>query len=143
MSWKNITHPLVSLSRVLAPWAVALLIVGGGVRLLISFSTIPVLWPDSLTYLASAKLMADKGNYWLHEIYRTPMYPLFLSQFVAAGTDGIRAGDAILLAQRLFGLVSGFLLFLTLRRAFSARIALWGVSSSFSPLYSCSMKLRS
>lgn len=126
MPWTKITRPLVSLLRIVPTWALILLIVGGAIRVLLTFSTVPVLWPDSLTYLTSAKLMADEGNYWLHEIYRTPMYPLFLSYFVGAPYEGVRAGEGILTAQRLFGLASGFLLFLTLRRAFSAKVALWG-----------------
>ena len=126
MPWTKFTRPLAPLLRMVPAWALILLIVGGAIRVLLSFSTVPVLWPDSLTYLTSAKLMADEGNYWLHEIYRTPMYPLFLSHFVGAPYDGVQAGEGIVTAQRLFGLASGFFLFLLLRRAFSAQIALWG-----------------
>lgn len=126
MPWTHRTHPIAPWFRKVPTWVLTLLVVGVGVRVLLSFSTVPVLWPDSLTYLASAKLMADEGNYWLHEIYRTPMYPLFLSLFVGAGIDGVRAGEGILAAQRWFGLASAIFFFLTVRRAFSEKVALWG-----------------
>jgi 4-amino-4-deoxy-L-arabinose transferase-like glycosyltransferase len=54
------------------------------------------------------------------------MYPLLLSQFLTTPPDPVRAGESIILVQQLCGILAAVLLFLTLRRAFSGRVALWG-----------------
>lgn len=105
------------------PWLLALLAIGLVPRILLSFGSVPLLWPDSLTYLGSAAAMADEGNYWMHEVYRTPVYPLFLSVFFKIWGHQTAAGDGVVLVQRLFGIASGCFLFLIVRRAFSDRVA--------------------
>jgi hypothetical protein len=107
-------------------WLLILLLVGVLARVIVFRGAVPVLWPDSYAYLKSAEDMAYKGNYWMHEVYRTPIYPLFLSQFLMTPPNPVLTGRLIMAAQQLCGLLSGLLLFLTLRRAFSERVALWG-----------------
>jgi len=107
-------------------WLLILLLVGVLVRVIVYRGAVPVLWPDSHAYLKSAEEMAYQGNYWIHEVYRTPIYPLLLSQFLMTPPDPVLAGRLIMVVQQLCGLLSGILLFLTLRRAFSERVALWG-----------------
>ena len=107
-------------------WPWILLIVGLIPRIILSLGSSPVLWPDSITYLGSAALMADEGNYWLHEIYRTPMYPLFLSIPMRIFGHTAETGDCIVFLQRCLGIASSWLLFLILRRAFNYRVALGG-----------------
>lgn len=107
-------------------WLLILLVVGVVARVIVFRGAVPVVWPDSHAYLKSAEQMAYEGNYWMHEVYRTPMYPLFLSQFLMTPPNPVLTGRLIMVAQQLFGLLSGLLLFLTLRRAFSEKVALWG-----------------
>ncbi len=112
------------------PWLLALFVVGMVPRVILSFGSVPLLWPDSLTYLGSAAAMADEGNYWQHEVYRTPMYPLFLAMFFKVWGHATGAGDAMIAAQRVLGLLSGLLLFCIIRRAFSERVA-FGAATLF------------
>lgn len=110
---------------VTSPWT-WLLVIGLIPRIVLSFGSLPILWPDSLTYLASATMMADENNFWLHEVYRTPLYPLFLAVSLKLFGHTEAAGQAVVLVQRLLGIGSGLLLFSILRRAFSGRVALIG-----------------
>ena len=105
-------------------WLWVILVGGILPRLLITPGTVPVLWPDSLTYLKSATAMVEDGNYWMHEVYRTPMYPLYLSFFLRTFGFEPLAGEMIVAGQRVMGVLSGVLLFLVLRRGFSERVAL-------------------
>ncbi len=76
----------------------------------------------------SAASMADEGNFWYHQVYRTPMYPLFLALFLKLFGHTEAAGLAVVLVQRLLGLLSGLMLFTILRRTFSGRVALIGAT---------------
>lgn len=109
-------------------WFTILVVCGVLPRLLLVLATDPIIWPDSLTYLASARNMVYHGNYWLHEIYRTPIYPLFLSNFLGAPHDPSRAGNQLILTQQVLGILTGLLFFLSLRRAFTPKIALVGAT---------------
>jgi len=122
MVLKSLVTPLLSMPR----WARIVLLCGLVPRVALALATKPILWPDSLTYLASASFMADENNYWLHEIYRTPIYPLFLSIFFHLFGHTPSAGLWVIHSQQALGVASGFLLFLILRRCFSERVALVG-----------------
>lgn len=122
MVLKSLTTRLISLPH----WARVVLLCGFIPRIILSLATAPILWPDSLTYLASASFMVDENNYWIHEIYRTPIYPLFLSAFFHIFGHTQSAGWGVVYTQQLLGIASGLLLFLILRRCFSERTALVG-----------------
>lgn len=117
--------PIACFYNRIPTWVLILLVVGAIPRILLTFGALPVLWPDSLTYLKSATLMAAEGNFWMHEVYRTPLYPLFLAIFLKVFDFGEQAGDCVVFVQRLLGVGSGFILFLALRRAFPHKVALW------------------
>jgi len=120
------SHLLFQRLSCLPRWPWILIVVGLVPRIILSFGSSPVLWPDSITYLGSAALMADQGNYWLHEIYRTPLYPLFLSIPMRIFGHTAETGECIVFLQRIMGIASGLLLFLILRRAFNHRVAFGG-----------------
>jgi len=89
------------------PWALALLLVGVLVQLLL-VPYEPTLYPDSTTYLQAAKDLVS-GDFSLGQGRRTPGYPLLI---LAAGGSA----HSVMRLQMLAGLATGLLVFwLTLR----------------------------
>lgn len=102
--------------------ACLLLLLAALLRLLLTLGSSAVLWPDSFAYYRSAALMAKQGNYVWHEIYRTPLYPFFLSIFLSFG-ESQAIGNLIILAQRCLGLGAVLFFFLSARRLFPPLVA--------------------
>lgn len=84
---------------------VFLLAIALGVRLAVFLSGSAVLWPDSVTYYRIAVDLAREGDLTGYPIYRTPLYPLFLSVFLRNG-EGLDVGRAILGSQLIVGAAS-------------------------------------
>jgi 4-amino-4-deoxy-L-arabinose transferase-like glycosyltransferase len=93
-------------------------------RLLLTLGSNGILWPDSFAYYRSAALMAKHLNFTWHEIYRTPLYPFFMSPFLAFGQT-LDAGAAIIIAQRLLGIAAIALFYFFSRKVFGAGVAFY------------------
>jgi 4-amino-4-deoxy-L-arabinose transferase-like glycosyltransferase len=102
----------------------AVLLVAFFVRVLLGFGSTGILWPDSFAYFRSAALMAKHLNFTWHEIYRTPLYPFFMSPFLAFG-QSVTAGDLIIYAQRGLGLASILIFYRYARHVFGASTAFY------------------
>lgn len=85
-----------------------------------------ILWPDSLSFLASAKNIALRGDFAQHRMYNTPVYPMFLAAFLKLLPQAPLTGWLIILAQHLLGIGSTILLWLGGRRLFGRGAALAG-----------------
>ncbi len=111
--WKN---PLFWILAVAVLARLPLLLYNGG-----------ILWPDSLSFLASAENIAFHGDFTQHRMYNTPVYPMFLSLFLRLLPQAPLTGWLIILAQHLLGIGSTLFLWLGGRRLFGAAPALVGV----------------
>lgn len=89
-----------------------LVLIGVLVRLPFMLSTGAVLWPDSIQYYNAAAALIEQGTFTRISIYHTPLYPLFLSVFLAFGRTPA-AGTIILAAQNLIGIATVLLLYWT------------------------------
>ncbi|MBN8549665.1 MAG: glycosyltransferase family 39 protein [Deltaproteobacteria bacterium] len=103
-----------------------LIAIAACVRILMTFGTTGILWPDSFAYHRSAALMAKFGNFHWHEIYRTPLYPIFMAPFLWLFGQTALAGFFIILGQRLLGIASVVLLYKVSRKNFSPAVAFYG-----------------
>jgi 4-amino-4-deoxy-L-arabinose transferase-like glycosyltransferase len=92
------------------------------VRVLLLPASTGVLWPDSLTYYQQAEAIADFGRFGVHEIYRTPGFPWFLSLFLSMG-DSPSTGLYFVAAQRLLGAATVLFFYIAIRRSFGGEIA--------------------
>lgn len=102
-----------------------LVLIAIAVRLLMTVGTNGILWPDSRAYYRSAALMAKFGNFHWHEIYRTPLYPMFMAPFLWTFGQTELAGLLIIVAQRLLGVLSVVLLYKLVRKNFGPGIAFY------------------
>jgi 4-amino-4-deoxy-L-arabinose transferase-like glycosyltransferase len=103
---------------------VLLLGIGGLVRLLLWFSEPAVLWPDSVSYAVFAEKIALQGDFSSYQIFRTPLYPLFLAAFFHFGQTAV-TGHIIVLAQQILGLLTGLWLYFLSRQVIGARASFW------------------
>jgi 4-amino-4-deoxy-L-arabinose transferase-like glycosyltransferase len=85
-----------------------------------------ILWPDSLSFLASAENIAFRGDFAQHRMFNTPLYPMFLALFLKLLPQAPFTGWLIVLAQHLLGIGSTLFLWLGGRRLFGAVPALVG-----------------
>ena len=85
-----------------------------------------ILWPDSLSYLATAKDMVLSGDFAQNRMFNTPLYPMFLAAFLKFLPMAPSTGWLIILAQHLLGVGSAFFLWRGGRRLFGTAPALIG-----------------
>ncbi len=85
-----------------------------------------ILWPDSLSYLATAKDMALHSDFAQKRMFNTPLYPMFLGSFLKFLPLAPFTGWLIILAQHLLGIGSTLLLWRGGRRLFGTAPALVG-----------------
>ncbi|MBX7145560.1 MAG: glycosyltransferase family 39 protein [Oligoflexia bacterium] len=102
-----------------------LVLIAASLRLVLTLGSAAVIWPDSFAYYRSAALMAKSGNYVWHEIYRTPLYPFFLSLFLRI-EESLFVGSLIVFAQRCLGIGTIVLFFLSGRKVFNPVVAFVG-----------------
>lgn len=85
-----------------------------------------ILWPDSLSYLATAKDMVLRGDFAQNRMFNTPLYPMFLAAFLKFLPFVPSTGWLIILAQHLLGVFSALFLWRGGRRLFGTAPALIG-----------------
>lgn len=110
--WKN---PLFWVLAVAVLARLPLLLYNGG-----------ILWPDSLSFLASAENIAFRGDFSQHRMYNTPLYPMFLAGFLKFLPQAPFTGWLIILAQHLLGIASTLFFWIGGRRLFGAAAAMAG-----------------
>jgi 4-amino-4-deoxy-L-arabinose transferase-like glycosyltransferase len=94
-----------------------------------------VMWPDAHAYLVSALRMASRGDFLTHELYRTPLYPMFLSPFLSLFGVTQTAGMMIAAAQHALGIAAAVALYFFTRRNFGPRpAAAAAIGAAFLPL---------
>ena len=104
-------------------------------RAIVFSSTTPILWPDSPAYLRAAVEIAHHGDFFPHEIYRTPLYSTFLAIFLWFFDHSPLTGSLIILAQQLTGIFSAILIYVVAGRLAQGRIPLLsGIAYALSPL---------
>lgn len=103
-----------------------LLLLAALVRLLVALGTNGILWPDSFAYYRSAALMAKFGNFHWHEIYRTPLFPMFMAPFLWAFGQTPATGEMIIAAQHMLGIASVLLIYLIARRSLGPTVSFYG-----------------
>jgi 4-amino-4-deoxy-L-arabinose transferase-like glycosyltransferase len=92
-----------------------LLAVSVGLRVVVALCSFPIVWPDSFAYYYGARAILT-GDWFSHEVFRTPLYPGFMALFFASGmTPG--HGVAVIVAQHLLGVAATLLVFDLGRRA--------------------------
>ena len=100
-------------------------------RMVLILCSHAILWPDSILYLSEARGFLNDPSHFPHEIFHTPLYPLFLSCFLAL-TPG-SSPFWIVFVQHVLGVFSALLVFevardlLSIKKAFLAA-ALYGLS---------------
>ncbi len=104
-----------------APLAVVIFI-GAVARLAMSLGTYGILWPDSFRYYLPALQLAQGNFLFFHAPYHTPGYIAFLATFLALG-EIPAAGAAIILAQRLLGLLTVVIVWHIALRLFDRTVA--------------------
>lgn len=111
-----------------APRLPLLVLLGAAIliRVLMSVGTNGILWPDSFAYYRSGALMAVHGNFHWHEIYRTPLYPFFLSWFMYLFGQNELSGFITIVAQRLLGIGAIWLFYIVARKNFGPTVAFYG-----------------
>ena len=85
-----------------------------------------ILWPDSMFYIKFAMNIAFKGNFASHQVFNTPLYPLFLSAFLKLLPQAPWTGWVIILVQHLLGIGSTIFLWRSGRKLFNGSAALIG-----------------
>ena len=88
---------------------VVLLITSIASRVALTPITHAILWPDSDLYYYDALNMLQ-GNWSSREIFRTPLYPMFMSMLLAADSSA-RAGLVLIALQRVMGITTTILLY--------------------------------
>jgi hypothetical protein len=93
-------------------------------RLILWLCSYPIVWPDSFSYYDTA-LAILRGDWFSHEVFRTPLYPAFMAAFFVTGvTPG--HGLALIATQHALGLISTLLIFDLARRPLGPGIAFYG-----------------
>ncbi|HOC17784.1 MAG TPA: glycosyltransferase family 39 protein, partial [Vicinamibacterales bacterium] len=92
-------------------------------RVTVLLASTGILWPDTGLFVGSARSLLTDQPFSLH-VYKTPLYPLFLSVFMWFGETHI-TGQAITVTQQLMGLASTLVFYLVARQVFGRTVALW------------------
>ena len=103
--------------------ATLLVAVAVAVRIVLSFATRGILWPDSRSYYLAALDMV-RGDWLSHEIFRTPGYSWFLALFLSNG-ESPAGGVAVIAVQRGLGILATLILYDLGRRAWSNGVAFY------------------
>lgn len=107
----------------------ALLIIGVIPRAILTVSSFALTWSDSWAYSRWAFNIATRGDFFHYPIYRTPLYPMFLSLFYMAFGAAPPIGEAIVCVQRLLGMSTGiFIYFIARKTTRTPRIAFLAAS---------------
>ena len=102
-------------------------------RVVLWLCSYPIVWPDSFAYYNSA-LAITRGDWFSHEIFRTPLYPALMAAFFTTGVTQTQ-GLAVIATQHVLGVVATLLIFDLARRSLGPGIAFYGaVLWTLSPL---------
>ena len=105
--------------------AVLLLVaIAAAVRIALTFVTQPIVWPDSHVYYEMAQSIL-RGDWALHEIFRTPGFSAFMAMFLAAD-DTPLSGYRLIAAQRVLGVLGAVVVYAIGREAFRPATAFYG-----------------
>lgn len=101
-----------------------LILLAAAARLALTLVTQAIVWPDSHAYYEMAQSIL-RGDWELHEIFRTPGFSAFMATFLAGGETPL-AGHLMIAAQRVLGVVGTVLVYQIGREAFRPATAFYG-----------------
>ena len=121
-AWTQRIHARITAQT---PTTVAILLgVAATARVILWLCSYPIVWPDSFSYYDTALAML-RGDWFSHEVFRTPLYPAFMAAFFVPGvTPG--QGVALIATQHALGLIATLLIFDLARRPLGPGIAFSG-----------------
>lgn len=97
---------------------------GLGLRVALSLGATGIYWPDTSLFVGSARsILADAP--FRYNVFKTPLYSVFLAPFIALGGETPATGEAIVFVHHAMGLAATGVFYLVARRVFGRTVAFW------------------